>query len=187
MHEPVQSRIEHYLSRSLPEAERTLVETHLAECPPCQEEVIAFREINELLGTLKPSELEARPNFYAKVMEKVEAESSNSFWNLFLVPGFGRGLAYAATALVALTATYWFSQPRDPEEILASIQVPAPIYQSNTVSAQPSRSDELPSAHSAGLQSTGFADGSDVPLAMDDPSAELILVDLGTFSEVADD
>jgi anti-sigma factor RsiW len=184
MHQPVQSHIEPYLSGTLAEADRKLLENHLLNCLECRTEVANFRGINDLFTVVKPIEQEASSNFYAKVLDKIEAESSNSFWNLFFAPGFLRGLAYAGISMVALSATYWFSQPRDPEDILASIQVSPPIQQAQ--STVPSLADSVPVAGyspSNGLESmgSGAQNVGFYSLPMEDPNTEVILVNLGTY------
>jgi len=92
---------------SSPEAgSEAKVAKHLTECHECGEEVRAMREQAALLRQLRPStqeeELSPRPGFYARVMERIEAEGAGSIWSLFFESVFGRRLAVAALALAVL-------------------------------------------------------------------------------------
>jgi hypothetical protein len=83
---------------------------HLAECRECGDEVRAMREQAALLRQLRASskgseqDLEPRPGFYARVMERIEAEGPGSIWSLFFESAFGRRLAAASLALAVLLA-----------------------------------------------------------------------------------
>jgi hypothetical protein len=90
---------------------------HLAECHECGEEVRAMREQAALLRQLRPStrdgeELSPRPGFYARVMERIEAEGAGSIWSLFFESVFGRRLAAAALALAVLLGVCLVSAER---------------------------------------------------------------------------
>jgi hypothetical protein len=99
---------------------------HLAECHECSDEVRAMREQAALLRQLRahaskgPAEdLDPRPGFYARVMERIEAEGPGSIWSLFFDSVFGRRLAIASLALAVLLAVCLISAERfsgpDPE------------------------------------------------------------------------
>ena len=65
---------------------------------------------SELLQVLRPAfEPEPRPGFYARVIDRIDAQRQNSFWALFLEPAFGRRIAVAAFTLAVLMGVYLFS------------------------------------------------------------------------------
>lgn len=176
MHEPVFTHLEEYLSGTLTGPAYGAVERHLADCSPCRSEVGELRELTGLFGAMRPEkEFEPQPGFYGAVMNRVETQAAGSFWNFFLDAGFARRLAYASVALVALVGTYLVSQPRDTEDILASIQVPAPIQ--GVVVESVSDPELVGNAQNASVQ------GGTLPIGSQDPDADAILASL----TIADD
>ncbi len=108
MHEPVRVNVEDYLggARSLPGQ----FTAHLMECEACRQEVAALKEQSSLLRTLRSREdVEARPGFYARVIERIDAQRQSSIWSIFLEPAFGRRLALASAALAMLMGLYLVS------------------------------------------------------------------------------
>ena len=95
---------------------------HLAECADCREEVGAMRDQSALLRTLRAraEELEPRAGFYARVMERIEAQTPVSIWNLFFDSMFGRRIAMASLALALLLGVYLVSTDQ-PERQFAYI------------------------------------------------------------------
>ena len=72
---------------------------------------------SQLLRSLRKSrvEVEPRAGFYARVVERIEAQPV-SIWSVFLERKFGFRLAVASAALVALLGTYLVtSEPSGPE------------------------------------------------------------------------
>ncbi|HTC91126.1 MAG TPA: hypothetical protein VK686_22635 [Bryobacteraceae bacterium] len=62
-----------------------------------------------------PQDIEPRAGFYARVIERIEAQPA-SIWSVFLDRRFGLRLAVASAALVALLGTYLVtSEPSGPE------------------------------------------------------------------------
>src|SRR5713226_10383404 len=112
----------HYSSEQLPR------EQHLAECAECSDEVAAMREQAALLRELRaPDEIEPRGGFYARVMERIEAQGAGSIWNLFFESPFGRRIAVASMALAVLLAIFLvsseqFMTPIDPVQIAGEDQ-----------------------------------------------------------------
>jgi hypothetical protein len=54
-------------------------------------------------------EVEPRPGFYARVMERIEAQTPGSVYELFFDSVFGRRLAMASLALALLLGVYVIS------------------------------------------------------------------------------
>lgn len=107
MHEPVKTNVEEYLagSETLPRE----CTAHLLECEPCRREVAELKQQSALLRVLRAPELDPRPGFYARVMERIEAERQSSIWSIFLEPAFGRRLAVASAVLAMLMGVYLVS------------------------------------------------------------------------------
>jgi hypothetical protein len=89
--------------------------THLGECGECSDELRWLEKQSQLLRSLRsPGEVEPRAGFYARVMERIEAEPA-SIWSVFLDRKFGLRLAVASAVLVALLGTYLVtSEPSGP-------------------------------------------------------------------------
>src|SRR3984957_17395143 len=89
---------------------------HLGECRECSDELGSLETQAQLLRSLRgPRELEPPAGFYARVMERIEAQPP-SIWSVFLDRKFGLRLAVASAALVALLGTYLVtSEPSGPE------------------------------------------------------------------------
>jgi len=88
----------------------------LGECGECAGELRAIEEQSQLLRSLASArDIEPRAGFYARVMERIEAQPA-SIWSVFLDPKFGFRLAVASAALIALLGTYLVtSEPGGPE------------------------------------------------------------------------
>jgi hypothetical protein len=60
---------------------------------------------------------EARPGFYTRVIERVEAQRAGSLWELLFEPVFGRRIAVASLALALLLGVYLVStEPAEEAE-----------------------------------------------------------------------
>ena len=114
MHREIRNHIEDVLTG----AESVLGQQHLSECEDCRAKVRGMREQASLLRELRPPEgveLEPRAGFYARVMERIEAEGPISIWNLFIESAFGRRIAVASMALALLLGVYLVSAERTAE------------------------------------------------------------------------
>jgi hypothetical protein len=125
MHREIRDHIEDVLTGAPPAPE------HLAQCDECRSEVQGMREQPALLRELRAPEdfaADLRPGFYARVMERIEAEGPISIWNLFIESAFGRRIAVASLALALLIGVYLVTSERsaeDPTIALESQQVTA--------------------------------------------------------------
>jgi predicted anti-sigma-YlaC factor YlaD len=152
MHRLIQDHLEEVLAEPNPTGPAA---AHLAQCQPCRDEVSALRRQASLLRTLRVPEAapEVRPGFYARVMERIEAQRPISIWELFFDSAFGRRVAIGSMALAVLFSVYLVSSERYAEQ---------PIRVS--VSAASGEDDQMISA--AGL-----------------PDKDTVLVNLVTYRE----
>lgn len=112
MHRHVRDHLEEVLAEARSSAGDSAGK-HLAECQECNEEVNVMRRQAALLRELRASEeKDPRPGFYARVMERIEAEGAASIWNLFVDSAFGQRLAIASLALAALLCVCLISVER---------------------------------------------------------------------------
>lgn len=114
MHQPIRDNLEEYLNGSNDREIPQDFAAHLTSCSACVEELRIIQQQTQMLRTLRPGDLEPRAGFYARVMDRIENQGSDSFWSIFLEPAFGRRLAIASAALVLLLGTYLVStEPGD--------------------------------------------------------------------------
>jgi predicted anti-sigma-YlaC factor YlaD len=102
---------QHQSHKQLPEAQR-LQEAHVRQCEECSSELDAMREQAALLRKLRTPDSEdpePRPGFYARVMERIEAQGAASIWNIFFESPFGRRIAAASMALALLLGIYLYT------------------------------------------------------------------------------
>lgn len=117
MHREIRDHIENVLAGSEPE--------HLAGCAECRSEVQGMQEHTALLRELRAPEgfvAEPRAGFYARVMERIEAEGPISIWNLFIESAFGRRIAVASMALAILLGVYLVTSERSAEDPMVAGQ-----------------------------------------------------------------
>jgi hypothetical protein len=123
MHRLIRDHLEQVLAESAPRMGGSLAsehnphETHLCSCEECRSEVAAMREQAALLRDLKApdTDLEPRPGFYARVMQRIETEGAGSIWNIFFESPFGRRIAAASMALAVLLGLYLITSERFTE------------------------------------------------------------------------
>ena len=115
MHGMIRDHLEEVLSRRKQELDEKLA--HLDECAECREEVAAMRTQAELFKSLRADEeVEPRPGFYARVMERIETQGARSIWSLFFESPFGRRVAVASMALALLMGVYLVTSERSEEQ-----------------------------------------------------------------------
>jgi predicted anti-sigma-YlaC factor YlaD len=115
MHQEIKHNLEDYLKGSGSKLPAEF-HAHLGECRECSDELRSLEAQAQLLRSLaSPREIEPRAGFYARVIERIEAQPP-SIWSVFLDRKFGFRLALASAALVALLGTYLVtSEPSGPE------------------------------------------------------------------------
>jgi predicted anti-sigma-YlaC factor YlaD len=85
--------------------------THLDQCADCREQIAGMREQAGLLRELRTggaglSDAEPRAGFYARVMERIEAQGAESIWSMFFDSPLGRRVAMASMALALCVSVY---------------------------------------------------------------------------------
>ena len=116
MHRLIQDRLEEVLAE--PNLASPELAAHLKECEDCREEVSVMRRHASMLRALRAPETtpEVRPGFYARVMERIEAQRPINIWELFFESTFGRRIALASMALAFLFSVYLVSSERYAEQ-----------------------------------------------------------------------
>jgi len=115
MHRGVRDQLEEILAST----GDALCERHLSECEECSSEVEAMREQRALLRSLRTQDTpEQSAGFYARVMERIEAQNVVSIWELFFNSRVGKGLAMASMAVALCLSAYLVSeeQNRAPDD-----------------------------------------------------------------------
>ena len=125
MHQPIREGLEDFLNGS---GDRTIPRdftAHLASCRECSEELSLIQDHAQSLRRLR-SDVEPRPGFYARVMDRIERQTDLSIWSVFLRPSFGRRIAIASAALALLMGAYLVStEPGEPEHLSSPVVVTA--------------------------------------------------------------
>ena len=107
MHRVIRDHLEEVLADSPGD---NAARQHLAGCEECRGQIAAMREHGRLLRTLKPAEeVEPRAGFYARVMERIEAQGAASIWNVFSESPFGRRIAVASMTLALVFGFYLYT------------------------------------------------------------------------------
>ncbi|HEY2843539.1 MAG TPA: hypothetical protein VGJ09_07820 [Bryobacteraceae bacterium] len=100
---------------------------HLAECDQCRDEVAAMQEHAAFLRQCRATaEVEPRAGFYARVMDRIEAQTPLSVWSLFFDSMFGRRIAMASLGLALLIGVYVVSSEQMSEPQIATIEDSSP-------------------------------------------------------------
>jgi predicted anti-sigma-YlaC factor YlaD len=123
MHRLVRDHIEDIVAG----VESASVAEHLKACEECRSDVTAMRAHSAALRELRaPDDAEPRPGFYARVMERIEAQGPASVWNLFIESAFGRRIAVASLALALLLGVYVISSERAADQPIVAGQQAQP-------------------------------------------------------------
>ncbi len=121
MHQPMEPGLESYLAGKPDES----FLRHMEECVECREAVSVAQFHSEIIQTLRvPAEAESfqpAPGFYARVVDRIEAQRDNSIWSVFLEPLFGRRLMYASAVLTLLLGIFLFTSPREDQSMAEQI------------------------------------------------------------------
>jgi len=130
MHKPIQDGLEEYLSGKADGGRLEAFHRHLAGCDDCRRELTALESHAQLLRGLRPrTSYDPAPGFYARVIDRIEAQGADSFWSIFMEPAFGKRLVLASLALLALLGSAIFTapvpdDPSSPVGIMATFEYP---------------------------------------------------------------
>jgi predicted anti-sigma-YlaC factor YlaD len=106
MHRPVEDGLEDYLGGHAEPSRMKRFHEHVQKCADCRTELSAIESQARMVRSLKPGgEFEPAPGFYARVMGRIEAQSRESSWSLFLEPLVARQLMFASLCLLVLLAS----------------------------------------------------------------------------------
>jgi len=121
MHHQVRDKLEDYLRGGALETPAEF-HRHLGECEDCASELRRLEAQSQLLRSLEAAKgAEPRAGFYARVMERIEAQQPFSIWSAFLERKFGFRLAVASGLLAGLLGVYLVtSEPGGPESGIAA-------------------------------------------------------------------
>lgn len=111
MHEIVREHLERYLEGRCSPDRLVEIQGHIAGCAGCRAKLEEFEGSARMLRLLRPpaEKFVPPPDFYQKVMQRIETSRQDSFWSFLLDPVFGRRLVYASLALVAILSSFLFS------------------------------------------------------------------------------
>jgi hypothetical protein len=121
MHHPIRKNLEEYLKHYASEIPAEF-HRHLGECQDCASELRRLEAQSQVLRSLGDTkDAEPRAGFYARVLERIEAQQPFSIWSVFLDRKFGFRLAVASGVLAALLGGYLVtSEPTGPETGVAA-------------------------------------------------------------------
>ena len=127
MHRLIQDHLEELL-RETERVETSPASAHLAVCNECREEVDAMRLHATALRALRASDdtLAPRPGFYARVMERIEAQRPIDIWQLFFDSAFARRIAMASMAVAVLFSLYLVSSERIAQPVPITVEESQP-------------------------------------------------------------
>jgi hypothetical protein len=119
MHQEIRKNLEEYLKGSRAEVPAEF-QRHLGGCAECGNELRELEQQSEMLRSLQARDAEPRAGFYARVLERIEAQQPFSIWSVFLERKFGFRLAVASGMLAAVLGFYLVaSELREPAVALA--------------------------------------------------------------------
>ena len=152
---------------------------HLDECQECRDAVAAMHEQSAILWKLRAPavEIEPRPGFYARVLERIEAQTPTSVYALFFDSPFARRIAMASLALALLLGVYVISSEQMPEPQLATVGVlPQVTLVSGQVASMPRDLRDI-------FSDSVFSDDPQSRLVTSAPDQDAVLVNLVTYRE----
>jgi hypothetical protein len=142
---------------------------HLSECEECRGQVSVMREQAAILQDWRPvGEPELRAGFYARVLDRIEAQGPGSVFTLFFDSLFGRRIAMASLALALLLGVYVISSEQMSEPEIRGVDN---LPQATLVSDLP---ENLPGA---------FTEYAQPRLVTGTPDQDAVLVNLVTYRE----
>jgi hypothetical protein len=115
MHALIKERLEEYLRSSGEQADLAAFREHLASCGDCSVEIERMQSHVRLLQLLRlPEEVEPGAGFYARVIERIDAQRSTSTFYAFLDLHLAHRLIFASMTAVILLGSYLVYTEREP-------------------------------------------------------------------------
>lgn len=119
MHRPIEEGLEDYLGGKAAPTAMKRFHDHLASCPECRDEVKLLELQSTGIRSLR-YEADPSPGFYARVMERIEAQRRTSYWSMFLEPLVVRPIMYASFGLLLFfVSAVWSTGPSQHLEVMA--------------------------------------------------------------------
>jgi hypothetical protein len=172
MHRIIRDHLEQVLAAAGPASDHPAGK-HLAECAECRDAVAAMREQAAMLRQWRTpaGEMEPRPGFYGRVLDRIEAQTPGSVFTLFFDSLFGRRIAMASLALALLLGVYVISS-----EQMAEPEFAEALPQATLVSGI---AQNLPVVLSDGV----FSGNPQPRLVTGTPDQDAVLMNLVTYRE----
>jgi len=115
MHALIKERLEEYLRGSGGQADLAAFRAHLASCGACSAEIEGMQSQVRLLQLLRlPDEVEPQAGFYARVIERIDAQQSASPLYAFLDLRLAHRLMFASLTAVIVFGSYLAYTERAP-------------------------------------------------------------------------
>lgn len=115
MHRVLRSRV--MRTRGLRAQAEDVLAGKASAAPEFREEIAAMQEQAAWMRSLRaPADCEPKPGFYARVMERIDAQRAISAWILFFDSQLGRRLALASMTLAVGVGMYLVSSERISSE-----------------------------------------------------------------------
>lgn len=182
MHRIIRDHLEQVLAGADPDPGHPAGK-HLSECEECRDAVAAMREQAGMLrqwrvANMEMGEVEPRPGFYARVLERIEAQTPGSVFALFFDSVFARRIAMASLVLALLLGVYVISSEQIADPAVAGVN--GLLLQATPVSDQISdMPQDLPGVLAGGV----FSDNTQPRLVTGAPDQDAVLVNLVTYRE----
>ncbi len=157
MHRVIRDHLEEVLSGDSASRGSQDFELHLQNCADCRDQIAAMRRHSVAMRQLK-ADAEPRAGFYARVLERIDAQRPGSIWNVFSESPFGKRIALASMALALILGIYVATSEHYSDE--------QPVSSAQTMT--------LPGEDQAAVVLTGDAAR---------PDRDAVLVNLVTYKE----
>lgn len=125
MHRPIEDGLEDYLSGRAEPAKMKRFHDHLGSCDGCRSDLQQYEAQAHLIRSLRVLEdVEPAPGFYARVIERIEAQRAASYWSLFMEPAVSRQLMYATfSLLLVLASAIWSTGSAGNSQTMAATPI----------------------------------------------------------------
>ncbi len=114
MHKFIKESLENYLRGSLEQSALAEFRRHLEQCRDCREEVAAMEAQAGLMHLLGAPAAEPDSGFYARVVQRIEAQRAASIPYSLSEPALGWRFGFAALVAILVMGLYLFYSERAP-------------------------------------------------------------------------